>query len=547
MEDRKDRIMSMLLRLVATRSDTNSVYERVIEELLLSWLRASPYFQEHPDLMGASLLPDDQHERAVVWALCKGKGPRTIVLLHHHDAVGIDDYGNYKEFALRPDELKERLKEQKFSKGIQADLNSEHWLFGRGTGDMKAGAAIQLALLEDFCEQDEPVGNLLLVSVPDEEALSRGMLAATRLLNDLQQSHNLSYVLTINSEPYFNQIKEKAIMYEGSVGKIMPVVYVKGVRSHISDPYNGINPSLILAYIQQLTELNVELCDHIGDNATPPPVWVNQKDRKRAYDASIPDAASGYFNWLTFTKPPAHIMKSLKVICRKALNNVLVQLQNSWQDFCLLTDDTPEPLDIEGRVIDYRTLYEMAEQKGGERFKELFAEQEELIKIQLNKNKLVLPEATLSLIEFIADYIDLAGPTIILGLSGPYYPHVTNVLIPDGQRYDLAERVNRIASENFGVTYESQAYFMGISDLSYASWVGNDQDISIIKENSPGWDTLYKIPFSALKNLQMPVVNIGPWAKDLHKVSERVYLPDVVEQIPFIISTIIQDILAADF
>jgi len=547
MEERKDRILSMLLRLVATRSDTNSVYERVIEEMLLSWLRSIPYFRQNPDLAGAWKLPDDQHEREVVWALCKGRGARTIVLIHHHDAVGIDDYGHLKDYALRPDELKTHMQTQPFAKHIQADLASEHWLFGRGSGDMKAGAAIQFALMEDFCEQESPEGNLLLISVPDEEALSKGMLAAIKLMNELQEQHALEYLLTINSEPYFNQVKDKAIMYEGSVGKIMPVIFVKGVRSHISDPYNGLNPSLILANIQQLTELNVELCDSIGGNATPPPVWVNQKDRKKAYDASIPDAASGYFNWLTFTKPPAQIMKSMKVIAKKALNNVLVQLQNSWQDFCLLTDDSPEALEIEGRVINYHTLYEMAVQKGGDRFKELFASQEESIKKRLNKNEIVLPEATLSLIEFITDYIDLAGPTVIIGLSGPYYPHVSNLLIKDGQRYNLAERVHRISYDTYDVSYESQNYFMGISDLSYASWIGNDQDISTIKENSPGWDTLYKIPFTALKNLQMPVVNIGPWAKDLHKISERVYLPDVVERIPFILETLIKDILAADY
>lgn len=55
----------------------------------------------------------------------------------------------------------------------------------------------------------------------------------------------------------------------------MPVLFVKGVKSHIGDPFNGFSPSLVLSDLQKKTELNIDLCDVIGNEATPPPVWVN--------------------------------------------------------------------------------------------------------------------------------------------------------------------------------------------------------------------------------------------------------------------------------
>lgn len=70
-------------------------------------------------------------------------------------------------------------------------------------------------------------------------------------------------------------------MHEGSVGKIMPVLYIRGVKSHISDPFSGVNPSLILSEIQRRTELNPAMCDINGLDASPPPVWINLKDHKR--------------------------------------------------------------------------------------------------------------------------------------------------------------------------------------------------------------------------------------------------------------------------
>jgi len=94
--------------------------------------------------------------------------------------------------------------------------------------------------------------------------------------------------------------------------------------------------------------------------------------------------------------------------------------------------------------------------------------------------------------------------------------------------------------EKYNIEYESKGFFMGISDLSYATWSGNDADIECIKSNSPGWDTLYRIPFGKLKTLDVPIINLGPWGKDLHKITERVFTKDVYEVIPNIMLEIIK-------
>lgn len=220
--------------------------------------------------------------------------------------------------ALRPEALAEALKKRNLSKAVRIDLESGEWLFSRGSADMKSGASIQMALIDKFSQDKSFQDNLLLISLPDEENISKGMLGATELMNDLSERHALDFKLIINSEPYFNQSKKKAILYEGSVGKIMPIIYVRGVRSHIGDPFNGLNPLLILAKIQALSELNIDLCDQFGNDATPPPIWVNLKDRKKSYDVSIPEAATGYFNWLTFTKTPVDIMERMISLSAKS-------------------------------------------------------------------------------------------------------------------------------------------------------------------------------------------------------------------------------------
>ncbi|GAU79300.1 M20/M25/M40 family metallo-hydrolase [Fusibacter sp. 3D3] len=541
-----ESIKSLFLRLVATQSDTNTHRETYIEEQILYWIKEQAYFSEHPEYCGAYPIENDPYQRSVIWSLVKGRGDKTIVLMHHHDAVDIEEYGKLKSVALRPDELIEALSNKKIPAQAKIDLESGNWTFGRGVADMKSGAAIQLVLSAYFSELEDFEGNILLLSVPDEETLSRGMLGAVTLMTTLRDQYKLNYLLTINSEPYFNQTKGKAIFYEGSVGKIMPVLFVKGVKSHIGEPFNGFNPSLVLSDLQRKTELNIDLCDVLGEEATPPPVWVNLKDRKKAYDASIPEAATGYFNWLTFTRSPKHIMDKLVSLANRSLRDTLIYFADAYENYCNLTGDIPEKISFIPKVYTFEQIYQMAMTEIGQSFEARYEEFQEELNALLVENTITLPEATTRLVEFVQDAIDLEGPAIIVALSGPYYPHVNNMKISKKLSFSLEETINKIAAEKYDLVFESQSYFMGISDLSYATWCGNDEDIALIKANSPGWDTIYRIPFKELSTLNMPVVNIGPWGKDLHKTTERVHTKDVYERIPYIIKELMTKCLKED-
>ncbi|MBF4691545.1 M20/M25/M40 family metallo-hydrolase [Fusibacter ferrireducens] len=534
-----ESIKSLFLRLVATQSDTNTHRESYIEEQILNWIKEQTYFKAHNEYCGAYPLENDPYQRSVIWSLVKGTGPKTVILMHHHDAIDIEEYGKLQSVALRPDELNEVLAHKKLSHQTKADLESGNWTFGRGVADMKSGAAIQLVLSTYFSELEGFEGNILLLSVPDEETLSRGMLSAVPLMTSLRAQYGLEYLLTINSEPYFNQTKGKAIFYEGSVGKIMPVLFVKGVKSHIGEPFNGFNPSLVLSDLQRKTELNIDLCDVLGEEATPPPVWVNLKDRKKAYDASIPEAATGYFNWLTFTRSPKRIMDKLVSLANRSLRDTLIHFEDAYENYCNLTGVIPEQISFVPKVYTFDQVYQMAINEMGESFKARYDFIQEELNALLIANTITLPEATTRLVEYVQDAIDLEGPAIIIALSGPYYPHVNNTKISKKLPFSLEETINEIAAERYDLVFESQSYFMGISDLSYATWSGNDEDIALIKANSPGWDTIYRIPFKELATLNMPVVNIGPWGKDLHKTTERVYTKDVYERMPYIIKELI--------
>ena len=64
-------------------------------------------------------------------------------MLHGHmDTVGVDDFGGLKEFAFSPDELLNKMLQMELPKEVRNDLESNEWMVGRGSCDMKSGVAV---------------------------------------------------------------------------------------------------------------------------------------------------------------------------------------------------------------------------------------------------------------------------------------------------------------------------------------------------------------------------------------------------------------------
>ena len=142
-------IKELLYGYMKVESFTFSSNERLVEDFLRKWFESVPYFKEHPDLCGAYEIQGDPLSRKVMYGMVRGRGNKAVVLIHHYDVVGIEDFKLLKDYAFSPDELGEKLKEIKESlpRDVREDLLSGDWLFGRGGCDMKVGGSIQWTLL----------------------------------------------------------------------------------------------------------------------------------------------------------------------------------------------------------------------------------------------------------------------------------------------------------------------------------------------------------------------------------------------------------------
>jgi arginine utilization protein RocB len=134
-----------------------------------------------------------------------------------------------------------------------------------------------------------------------------------------------------------------------------------------------------------------------------------------------------------------------------------------------------------------------------------------------------------------------------LGLVPPYYPNVANELLPDlpEKIKDLAGTLSAYSEKYLGGACDRESYYTGISDLSYVAFRNSGQITDELQKNMPLYGSAYSIPLTAIEALSMPCMNIGPWGKDFHKLTERVYKPDLFIHTPKLLAKAITIALQA--
>ena len=105
---------------------------------------------------------------------------------------------------------------------------------------------------------------------------------------------------------------------------------------------------------------------------------------------------------------------------------------------------------------------------------------------------------------------------------------------------EIIEELREYSKENFNEEIEVQNYFTGICDLSYGMFVSDQSAIDYIENNMLMWGDVYSIPLEEIKEVSMPVLNLGPWGKDLHQYMERVYKDDLFNKTPFFTDLLIK-------
>lgn len=530
-------IKEILYKLVSVQSDTGTAKEKDMARCIYEMIKENEYFQKNPELCGM-YQNEDFLGRTAVWALRKGTTQKTIVLSGHYDAVEIESYGTLKDYALKPDELKEKLKDLTLHDDAKNDLVDSDWLFGRGVCDMKAGIAIDIdCVLEEINNEV----NVLFVGVHDEENLSAGMRQSTKLLSELKDKYNLDYKLIIITEPHGRKKSDTFKISLGSVGKIMPLIVAKGKIAHSSDVMEGLNSTAIMAEIISNMELNPALCSTDRNMTTPPPTILYARDMKETYDVSIPEYSSVFLNYQFLkSKSPEKIIEEVKSICLKSMNTVIERYNMAYdmlnENYSLKGNNKRsfEPL-----VYTFEEIEKIASVKN-ENYITLKKEFIENINHLVRNNEISMQDAGIMIVKRTVELSEITEPVAVIGIIPPYYPAVNNSYLSNNNEI-FENIIEKILAENYGLKLEKESYFMGISDGSYTS-CNNRKSEEEVMANMVTSREIYDIPFEYVENISAPVMVLGPWGKEYHTIVERVYMPDVEKTVPQLIRKLINTI-----
>ncbi|MCB7319689.1 M20/M25/M40 family metallo-hydrolase [Lacrimispora sp. 210928-DFI.3.58] len=566
----KEQIYDYLKGLVSIPSVSNTREEGRAAEYIADCLAEQAYFKEHPDQTGNwGTERTEIRGRGVAYGLVKGRGERTLILTGHYDVVDTKEYGRFESWAydmeafMQADkgELKEFL--SMLPPEAREDFQSGEWIFGRGVNDMKGGLAVGMAVLDWYGKWmlrcPELPGNLLFAAVADEEAYSAGMREGAAFFQELRQRYGLSWECLIDLEPSTRQQGCQPV-YIGSVGKLLPTILVQGRKAHVVDCFEGMSAIGVLGEYFRQTELAPEFSESFGEEVCPPPTWLQFRDRKESYDVSVPDRAAGYMSVLGFSKTAQSLMERLKEIGKSSFEQYYARMKMQKREIFPAMGGKPEKTG-EYQVFSCEELEAVCRSKSKEAW-EAQAESGKQGNVRENfetwygnlcreageKIKEGIwnyPQATIEVMDALLTYSGITSPAVVIAYAPPYYPAYHSDRLKtygeNGSRF--YEMLADAAGKAAGLKLEKRNYFCGISDLSYCGGA-EKQELSAFAANAPMCRASYHMDENTLNAFQVPSLLFGPYGRDFHQRSERVYAPSLFYEVPETLCKLIEQMFA---
>jgi len=536
-DTQKENLYRLMLDLVKIPSVSPSKDgENEIARFVFDTLAELPYFRQHPDNLRLIPMEGDRYDRHIVFAIVRSgrETGDTVLLTGHMDVVSTDACGSLKHLAFDPEEYTRAIADVEISPEARKDLDSGEWLFGRGVSDMKTGVATGLSLLAEASRGDFKLDvNLAVLYVCDEENNSGGMLAAVPVLAELQEKEGLRFLSCINTEPTFaGGTKAGPSIYLGSIGKINPFFYFAGKETHVGEYYEGLCAAPIVSHLNIMLDGNPDYADTLEGSAFPPYGCMRQHDLRHEYSATIMTKAVAFYSYLTAQKMPKEILSELKNLAMEAQKRAIDQYNRFAREYMEKNGSGATSVSWEPKVYTYGDLLQKAQSVLQDEFRTTLEQADASCRLGADER-----ERAFATIEHLADACGLQPPFGVVGFLPPWYPHRTNRdrNEKESAMRRVAEKVREKAKRDHGVDLKIRTLFEGVSDLSYCGFEGGADEIRTVGENLPGWGDLYRFPEEALLELDIPILNLGPFGKDAHKNTERVHLPYSFEIYPVLL------------
>ena len=549
MLDCRNEVLFYTKQLVNIGSIVNTYGENEIAQALYTMISSFPYFIDNPAQVIKPQTENDKLERYNVLAFVKGtKGnsTKTVILMGHLDTVGIDDFTQLADKAFDPDVLIEELKKEALPPLVREHADTGDWMFGRGVLDMKSGLASNLYLLKYYSEHPEELeGNLVFLAECDEEDSSTGILSALKNLIAWKAEHAFNYVAAVNSDfvsPRFEGDKNRYI-YKGTVGKLLPSFFITGAETHVGSCFEGLDPNLVAAELTRQIDYNPKLCNEAFGEITLPPVSLKQMDLKPSYNVQTALSAYVYYNFFIHSWTPKDVLEKLRKQASIAFENALKLYSERYEQFCKLSGEPCKELAWKPRVMTYEEMEaELIKEYGSEYTAHMVAFKEVLIL----DSKLDLRMYAARVVEEAWKWMPDQSPAIVLFYSSLYSPRieVTGETQDEKNLIEALEEAVETIQPEYKEPIIIRSFFPYISDMSFVALSDDDEALDAASRNNPSWGTKFYVEYQDIRELNVPIINIGPYGLDAHKRYERMEMDYSLEIVPNLTNEVIKSVLA---
>ena len=530
----------LLKELVSIPSITGSTGENRAADFVCERLSELRYFRENPGHLARvpAALPGESRELHTIAArmMARIATKKTVVFVAHYDVVDVGVYGDLRDFAFDADELAARLDPDEFGGQTASDIRSGGFIFGRGVMDMKCGLALEMELLRDY-DHDRSLFdvNVIVLVVPDEENTGGGMRGAARYLAELKKNEGLEYIAGIDTEPSEPGLPdaENQLIFMGTMGKLLPFFYCRGVEAHVGNYYRGVSAALMSSHVVVAAEGAGELADPCDGDCQPSWICLEQRILAEGYSVTVPSRSIVYFNCFATKKSPADVLGEMCAVAKRAADETTGQVAKSHEAVSRM-GYKPGIRAFDIRVLTFGELFDRAAAvcKGG-------ADALASIVSQIAHGNTVpdLRDRGIGIVEELIRISSIEPPFIAVGFLPPFNPQKTSLdgAPRSGVVVRAAARVIDEAREKFGVRIDRAGFFAGLSDMSFMGWSGTREDADAFTRNCPGGNALLDIPFDLMREIDMPIVNLGPCGYDAHKKSERLERRYSLETLPHLL------------
>lgn len=544
----REEVLAFTKKLVNIESIVNTSGEKAIAHSLYDLLSSFPYFQQNPSHLTLEKTIRDDLERYNVLAFVRGTkrtSSRTVLLMGHMDTVGIEDFTHLKDKACDPDELMEALKNEEIPSSAKKHLDSGDWLFGRGVLDMKSGVASNLYLLNYYSEHPEELdGNIVFLAECDEEDSSHGVLSALKTLKKWKEHHGFHYAAAINADfvsPRYDG-DENRYIYKGTVGKLLPSFFITGAETHVGSAFEGLDPNFLAAELTRQINYNPELSNEAFGETTVPPVSLKQTDLKPSYTVQTALSAYVYYNFFIHSWSPKDVLALLKEQAFIAFEKALSAFDDRYKQYSTMSGEPYFELPWKPRVFTYEEMEQLLMEENGEAF---VSHMHEFKQTLLANTELDTRMFAARVVEEAWKWMKDKSPAMILFYSSLYSPRIEL----SGKTEDELRLIQALdqAVEEIQPEYQypivTRNFFPYISDMSFVALSDDEEGLSAVSKNNPGWGTKHFVEYSDIRDINVPVINIGPYGLDAHKKLERMEMTYSLEVVPNLTNLVIKKLL----